>query len=114
MKRVEVGSHTVQPGEFYNLSSYFTHRSEKYWSDGDSFDPSRWTKGCPMKSGAYVPFGWSIRSCPGASVGTMMLMLFARLFVRDLRIDLAPDAAPYMRFEGTPLPGGFVGTIQPR
>ena len=101
----------IAPGDIYHLSAYFTHRMSTAWDRPEDFDPSRW-EGASRPDTQYVPFGWSARSCPGASLGLMQMMVLARIFAYDIELKLVQE--PEMGLFGTPLPANFTGTMVPR
>lgn len=113
LKDIVLGHHRLNAGDFYHLSSYFTHHNQQYWDDAETLMPDRWSKGRGCHD-AFVPFGWSARSCPGASLGLAQLMIVAMLLVTEFDIVLDSAANPQMRLVGTPLPTDFVGMIRRR
>lgn len=106
-----IGDERIAPGEIYHLSSYFTHRLGSAWERPEEFDPSRWASGSREEK-QYVPFGWSARSCPGASLGLMQMMVLARLFACEFDFELEQE--PQMGLFGTPLPMNFTGRLVPQ
>jgi cytochrome P450 len=106
-----VADDRIAPGDIYHLSAYFTHRMSTAWDRPEDFDPSRW-ESTSRPNTQYVPFGWSARSCPGASLGLMQMMVLARIFACDIELKLVQK--PEMGLFGTPLPANFTGTMVPR
>lgn len=112
-----VDGERVDPGQRFHVSPYFLHHDAHEWPDPDTFDPDRWLPESgrgPAHSCAYAPFGWSATSCIGAGLGTIELMLLARLFTTEYRIDAIDPEGVEMLLASVPLPIGFRGAIARR
>lgn len=106
----------LETGQRYLLSTLFIHRDPRHWKDPEVFDPDRWLSGAengPCRH-AYVPFGWSPRSCIGASLGTTQLILLCHLLCTRYEIRLAEPDPSRMALAAVPLPLDFQGTIRRR
>ena len=59
---------TVPAGSQIVVSPWHLHRNDRYWSEPDAFDPSRWNTdaGRAASREAYLPFSSGERVCPGA------------------------------------------------
>lgn len=115
----ELGSHSLAPGQRVLVSPFFTHRDRRHWRDPESFDPDRWLAeaeggGCPRGAPHYVPFGWAPRSCIGAGLGLLQLMIFCRLVCVDYRIEPARPEAVRVELATVPLIHGFDGIVRRR
>jgi cytochrome P450 len=111
---IELGEARLAAGERYFLSSYLIHHDSRHWPDPDTFDPDRWLPGserigCPASS--YVPFGWSPRTCIGATLGTAQLIVLCHLLCTRYRVEVAEPEAVGMALGAVPLPLRFQGTI---
>lgn len=116
-KPLTVDGETLDPGDLFHLSAYFVHHDPEEWDDPETFDPDRWLPGSgrgPARSCAHVPFGWSPTSCIGAGLGTIELMLLARLFTTRYRIDAVEPETVEVLLSSVPLPVGFRGVISRR
>lgn len=69
--------------------------------------------GCPFSS-PFVPFGWAPKTCVGAGLGTVQLMLLCHLVTTRYRLD--PDDADGITIDlaAVPLPIGFEGRVRRR
>lgn len=58
----------VPPKSQIVVSPWHLHRNDRYWSDPDAFDPSRWDGAAGRQAAreAYLPFSSGARVCPGA------------------------------------------------
>jgi cytochrome P450 len=106
----------LETGQRYLLSTLFIHHDPRHWKDPEVFDPDRWLAGAengPCRH-AYVPFGWSPRSCIGASLGTAQLILLCHLLCTRYEIELQQPDRSRMALGAVPLPLEFQGTIRRR
>jgi cytochrome P450 len=69
---------------------YGAHRNPAHWSDAERFDPGRFeTEAAASRHPfAYVPFGGGPRTCIGANMALMQMLLIVVTFVR--RYDFRP------------------------
>lgn len=78
----EVGGYPVPQGSILVCSQYLLHRSDKWFSEPERFDPARWTpefqKSLPGM--CYFPFGRGPRAC----IGEAFAMVEARLLLATL------------------------------
>lgn len=112
-KDFEAGGLAFAKGETYFLSSYILHRDESYWEDPDTFDPDRWLRPGEVTSGAYVPFGWAPRTCPGASFGLAQLMMFLRLATLKFEVEPTSLDRSTVAMDGIAAPKDFLGIVRP-
>ncbi|HLA64182.1 MAG TPA: cytochrome P450, partial [Rhodothermales bacterium] len=72
---------------------YGTHRNPAHWSDAERFDPGRFEKEATEARHpfAYLPFGGGPRTCLGANMALMQMLLIVVTFVR--RYDFRPATA---------------------
>lgn len=99
----------------YDLSPYVMHHSERYWRDPERFDPDRWLAAAELPpAAAYVPFGFSPRSCVGAAVGQAQLILFCQLAACEFDFEIAHGRRPRMTLDGFAVPADLVGTLSLR
>lgn len=81
---------------------YGTHRNPAHWPDAERFDPGRFEgeKGKERHPFAYIPFGGGPRTCIGANLALMQMLLIIMTFARryDFRMASATpvDMQPMM------------------
>lgn len=109
----------LHAGQTYLLSPDILHHDPAHWKDPDRFDPDRWLHEPaparePGSGPCYAPFGWSPRSCIGASLGTAQLILLCHLLCTRYEIRLANPQAVRMAMPSIHMPKNFHGTITRR
>ena len=52
LQELELGPHTLRPGEIVVLSQWVTHRDPRLWDEPLRFDPERWADGARARSRA--------------------------------------------------------------
>lgn len=80
---VQIGGYELLPGERVMVSPYLLHRDTRYFPDAAEFDPDRWLR--PVAgpgNGAYLPYGAGPRTCPGASLASIELVLIVAYMAR--------------------------------
>ena len=86
----EIGGVRIPAGAMVIPYIYGTHRNPDHWQDVESFDPRRFEK--ERSNGrhpfAYIPFGGGPRTCIGANMALMQMLLIVVAFVRTY--DFAP------------------------
>ncbi|MEV5574959.1 cytochrome P450 [Spirillospora sp. NPDC052269] len=109
---VQIGGYDLLPGERVMVSPYLLHRDPRYFVDADVFDPGRWLQFANGPgNGAYLPYGAGPRTCPGASLASVQLVLIAAFMARRLLIRrhaLTPTTW------GTFRPSGLTVLCRPR
>lgn len=109
----------LHAGQTYLLSPDILHHDPANWKDPDTFDPDRWLHEPaparePDSGPCYAPFGWSPRSCIGASLGTAQLILLCHLLCTRYEIRLSNPEAVRMAMPSIHMPRSFHGTITRR
>jgi cytochrome P450 family 4 len=67
------------------VSHYSIHRSEKYFSNPDQFNPDRWLT---EKEGfVYIPFGTGKRKCIGKGFSLLQQKVIISTLLREFRIE---------------------------
>ncbi len=85
-----IGGVRIPAGTMVIPYIYGTHRNGEHWNDVESFDPRRF-ENAPSKARhrfAYIPFGGGPRTCIGANMALMQILMIVVAFVR--RYDFAP------------------------
>jgi cytochrome P450 len=98
-------------GSTYWLSSYLMHRDPAHWSHPDDFDPDRWGGEQATRRGSFVPFGWTGRTCVGATLGLAQQFLFLRLVLVDWRLTPDARATARMGLDGVAAPEDMSGAV---
>ena len=65
----------------------FSHSSKKYWSQPESFDPSRFAQ---QQSEKYLAFSTGIRSCIGQNFAMLEARILLAMIVRRFHLELLP------------------------
>jgi cytochrome P450 len=95
----EIGGVHIRAGTLVMPYIYGTHRNPAHWQDVESFDPHRFE---PARSEerhpfAYIPFGGGPRTCIGANMALMQMLMIIVAFVRKYDFALTPDVPVPMR-----------------
>jgi cytochrome P450 len=72
---------------------YGTHRNPAHWHDVEKFDPRRFEpdRAKDRHPFAYIPFGGGPRTCIGANLALMQMLLIVMTFARRYDFRLATD-----------------------
>jgi len=83
---IEAGTHVI-------LSSYVTHRNEKYFTNPDVFDFMRWDNNLEdsLPDGAYWPFNLGPRKCIGYQFAIIQSQLILMEISRKMNLTLVGD-----------------------
>lgn len=84
----------IPAGTNVGINIQWTHHSEEYWTDPETFDPTRFTKEAERARHKYawVPFGGGAHMCLGLHFAYMQVkVLIAQLLTR-YRVELAEGA----------------------
>jgi cytochrome P450 len=89
----EIGGIRIPAGAMVIPYIYGTHRNPEHWQDVESFDPRRFE---PARSKArhpfaYIPFGGGPRTCIGANMAIMQMLMIVAAFVRKYDFALAKN-----------------------
>jgi cytochrome P450 len=90
----ELAGVAVKRGTMVVVSPYVLHRHRTLWKDPDIFDPERFLNGGREKIDryAYLPFGAGPRICIGATFALQEATITLASILRELTLELAPDA----------------------
>jgi cytochrome P450 len=85
------------------LSSYVSHRDEKYFDDPELFMPDRWDNNFEdtLPQGSYFPFHLGPRKCIGYRFGEIQAKITLLEFFKNFEIDLLngmPKGVPYATY----------------
>jgi enediyne biosynthesis protein E7 len=110
-----VGGYQLRAGHEVLLVPYLVHRDERWWSEPDRFDPTRWLGAQPPHTRhAYLPFGAGPRVCLGARLGTAQLSLTTRRLVTGYTIELVEPSTVRPAFDSALTPAGLRARFTPR
>ena len=103
----EISGHKVMPGDKIVLCSYIVHRSERYWEEPETFDPSRFTAENMKKRGlyTYLPFSAGKRACIGGALSIVENTLALTQLLRRFRLEYVGE---------TPAPIAATVTLTPK
>jgi cytochrome P450 len=95
---VTVSGYRVPEDTFVVLPQFHVHTDERWWTDPEQFDPSRWDDVADPPGDrpeyAYFPFGGGPRHCIGMRFARMELTLALATIARHCRIDHDHDDVP--------------------
>jgi cytochrome P450 len=91
----ELDAWDVPPGTDIYLSPFILHRTERYYSDPDCFDPQRFEAlGKSDKDRPYFPFSLGPRRCLGEYFSFLEMKLHLGLLLPRFRLRLLEDTEP--------------------
>jgi cytochrome P450 len=87
------GDLALPKGRIIGIYTYGVHRSPKYWTDPEKFDPTRFAKEEVKKrpAFAYLPFGGGPRLCIGSNFAWMEMQLTIARMIQRFDFELAED-----------------------
>jgi len=82
----------IPGGTMIGINPLFTHHMPEIWPDPDRFDPMRFTDDAQRSRHrfAWVPYGGGAHMCLGLHFANMQAKCFARHFLQNLEVSLAP------------------------
>lgn len=82
----------IPGGTMIGINPLFTHHMPDIWPDPDQFDPMRFTEDAQRSRHrfAWVPYGGGAHMCLGLHFAYMQAKCFARHFLQNLEVSLAP------------------------
>jgi cytochrome P450 len=83
---VELAGYRVPADATVMLSQWATHRSPRYWTDPETFDPDRWRRDRDRPRFAYFPFGGGPRSCVGEHLARLEATVILATVLREYRL----------------------------
>lgn len=87
---------TIDPGSNILICTYTLHRSKRYWTQPETFDPLRFMENSESHDRfAYIPFGGGPRLCIGRQFALLEATIILTLMMQRFEIQLSPT---------TPLP----------
>lgn len=91
----ELDDFDVPPGTDIYLSPFILHRTTRYWSDPNTFDPDRFVPtDKPNKDRPYFPFSLGPRRCLGEYFSFLEMKVHLGLLLPRFRLRLLDDKNP--------------------
>jgi cytochrome P450 len=108
--------YAIPAGTMVGVNPLFTHHMPQIWPDPGTFDPMRFTEEAQRNRHrfAWVPFGGGAHMCLGLHFAYMQAKCFARHFLQNLSVSLAPGYKPEWQMWPIPKPrDGLRVTVKP-
>ena len=91
----EILDFDVPVGTDVYLSPYILHRTDRFWSDPDKFDPDRFhVDDAPKKDRPYFPFSLGPRRCLGEYFSFLEMKIHLALLLPRYQMSLLDDSDP--------------------
>jgi len=106
----------IPGGTLVGINPLFTHHMPDIWPEPDTFDPTRFTEDAQRNRHrfAWVPFGGGAHMCLGLHFAHMQVKTFARHFLQNLEVSIAPGYRPQWQMWPIPKPrDGLRVTVKP-
>jgi cytochrome P450 len=104
---VAFGDYTVPEGSEVLVGVYAMHHDERFWTDPETFDPSRWLER-DRSADAYLPFGAGPRRCLGATFARVEARVVLAELLRRFRFERVGDGDLELSPQMTTQPAGSV------
>ncbi|WP_459501041.1 cytochrome P450 [Bacillus sp. C1] len=87
---IELEDYTISKGSVLTFNQYIMHRSQKYFTNPNEFNPERFTNEFirNLDKNAYFPFGLGSRICIGKDFSLVLLVLVAAVIGKQYRFEL--------------------------
>jgi cytochrome P450 len=106
----------IPGGTGVGVNPLYTHYMPELWPEPDRYDPTRFTDEASRgrHKYAFVPFGGGAHMCLGLNFAYMQAKCFARHFLANVRVSIAPGYVPKWRMWPIPFPrDGLKVTLTP-
>jgi len=91
----ELDDYDVPPGTDIYLAPFILHRTDRYWSEPDRFDPERFSPtDKPKKGRPYFPFSLGPRRCLGEYFSFVEMKVHLGLLLPRFSMQLVDDVEP--------------------
>jgi cytochrome P450 len=96
----------IPGGTLVGVNPLFTHHMPDIWPEPDSFDPLRFTDAAQRNRHrfAWIPYGGGAHMCLGLHFAYMQAKTFARHFLQNLEVSIAPGYTPQWQMWPIPKP----------
>lgn len=88
---VTVGGYEFDEGTQFILPQWVPQRDDRFWTDPESFDPSRWQGDFDRPQFSYFPFSGGPRFCPGKKVARQEMIIALAEMVGRVDLDVSVD-----------------------
>jgi cytochrome P450 len=108
--------YSIPAGTMIGVNPMFTHHMPEVWPEPDRFDPMRFTDEAQRGRHrfAWVPFGGGAHMCIGLHFAYMQAKCFARRFLQNIEVSVAPGYRPEWQVWPIPKPrDGLRVTLKP-
>jgi cytochrome P450 len=115
LRDCEIDGWEVPSGSMVSAASLALHRHPAWWSDPDSFDPTRFSPDRAedkQHSHLYVPFGGGAHLCIGNHLAELMTKAVLARLLAQHRVSARPGQTMVLQAVPIPKPrGGLVLTL---
>jgi cytochrome P450 len=96
----------IPAGVMIGVNPLFTHHMPEIWPEPETFNPLRFTEAAQRNRHrfAWVPFGGGAHMCLGLHFANMQAKTFARHFLQNLEVSIAPGYRPEWQMWPIPKP----------
>ncbi len=98
--------YSVPAGTAVGVNPLYTHHMKEIWPEPQRFDPLRFTEETQRNRHrfAFVPFGGGAHMCLGLHFAYMQAKCFARHFLQNIEVSIAPGYRPDWQMWPIPKP----------
>jgi cytochrome P450 len=98
--------YSVPAGTAVGVNPLYTHHMKEIWPEPQRFDPLRFTEEAQRNRHrfAFVPFGGGAHMCLGLHFAYMQAKCFARHFLQNVEVSIAPGYRPDWQMWPIPKP----------
>ena len=98
--------YSVPAGTAVGVNPLYTHHMKEIWQEPQRFDPLRFTEEAQRNRHrfAFVPFGGGAHMCLGLHFAYMQAKCFARHFLQNIEVSIAPGYRPDWQMWPIPKP----------
>lgn len=109
-----IGGYEVRKGQTLLMSSYAVQRDERYFSNPHEFVPERWLDNSSHPKFAFFPFGGGPRSCPGAKLSMVELVITLATISKEFQFRLSAGKQVKANPKATLLPDNLMMIVERR
>lgn len=114
---VEIAGYEVRPGSNVMLPQWAVHRSDRYWTDPNTFRPARFrpAERADRPTFSYFPFGGGPRRCIGSHLAMLEATLIVATVAKEYRLEFEGSLPIALQPSITAHPrDGLAMTVTPR
>jgi len=90
-ERVTLGDYEIPAESQLTIPLWVVHRDERFWTDPEAFDPSRWERDADRPEFAFFPFSGGPRHCIGMRFARLELVVALATMVTRVDLDVSVD-----------------------